>query len=75
MVCPFGIFANGKQSILDREPNAFLDKSPSYAGHAGTMGALPDKFFEIANRGERQRNGDAVCLGFFSGHIKKVSLV
>src|ERR1700753_563615 len=58
------IVTDGKQPVLDREPDAFLDQRPGDAGNAGAVGALSHKFLEIGNGRKRQSDGNAVCLGF-----------
>src|ERR1700733_463062 len=68
------VVADRKQPVLDGEPNAFLDQRPCDAGNAGAVGALSHQLFEIGDGGERQRNGNTVGFGFFSGHAEKLTL-
>src|SRR4029077_13813501 len=67
------IVTDRQQSVLDGETNAFLDQCPRDAWNAGTMGALSHQFFEIGDGRERQGHGNAVSLGFFRGHAKKLA--
>src|SRR6185437_1244617 len=66
----FAIVTDGKQSVLDRGPDALLNQRPGNAGDTGAVGALSHKFLEIGNGRKRQGYGYTVSLGFFRGHAK-----
>src|SRR5215471_11151558 len=67
----FAIVTDGKQPVLDREPDAFFDQRPGDAGNAGAVGALSHEFLEIGNGRKRQSYWDAISLGFLGGHDKR----
>src|SRR6201999_4508406 len=69
------VVADGKQPVLDGEPNAFLDQGFCNAGDAGAVGSLSHQFFEITDGRERQGNRNTVGFGFFCGHAKKLASI